>query len=47
MKRDEGHELMEYALIAAAASLGVAVALSSIGPYLDSIWRALTLLIVN
>jgi len=47
MKNDEGRELMEYALIAAAATLGVAVVMSSIGPYVHSIWRTITLLIVE
>ncbi len=47
MQRDEGKELIEYALIAIVASLGVALILSGMGPTLITIWRAVAAMVVG
>ena len=39
MERGEGKELIEYALIAIVALLGVALILGGMGPGLMSLWR--------
>lgn len=47
MQRDEGKELIEYALIAIIASLGVALILSGMGPSLMHIWRAVAAMVLG
>lgn len=47
MQSGEGKELVEYALIAIVALLGVALILSGMGPTLMSLWRAATTMVTG